>query len=116
MLKFCRWRCELRNLPVQFIDLKIAALPAKAFDLITAMDVFEHLVDPVGTVDQLDRALKPGGFLFGRYHADKNDNQADHIVYDFMPTFARLASLGYAKVWQDRWLWGHEVFQKPPDL
>jgi hypothetical protein len=30
---------------------KQSELPATAFDFITAMDVFEHLVDPAGTVD-----------------------------------------------------------------
>jgi hypothetical protein len=48
------------------------------------MDVFEHLADPVRTVEQLREAL----------------------------TFDRLLPLGFVRVWQDQWLWGHQVFEK----
>ena len=113
MQRFCRWRAEIRKLPIRFFDLKTEALPGNAFDLITAMDVFEHLLDPVGTVDQLDQALKPGGFLFGRFHAENDEKYSEHTVHSFKPVFNRLAELGYVKVWADRWLWGHDVFQKP---
>jgi SAM-dependent methyltransferase len=113
MQRFCRWRAEIRKLPIRFFDLKTEALPGKVFDLITAMDVFEHLLDPVGTVDLLDQALKPGGFLFGRFFAEKDEKFPEHTVHSFKPVFNRLAELGYVKVWADRWLWGHDVFQKP---
>jgi 2-polyprenyl-3-methyl-5-hydroxy-6-metoxy-1,4-benzoquinol methylase len=39
--------------------------------MITAMDVFEHLSDPLGTVDHIARALQSGGFLFGRFAVEK---------------------------------------------
>ena len=83
------------------------------FDLVTAMDVFEHLYDPIAAVEQLWRALKPGGYLFGRFHADADDHQqSGHIVRDFEPTFRRMAELGFSQVWEDQWLWGHKVFQR----
>ena len=76
------------------------------------MDVFEHLVDPVKTVNELSEALRPGGFLFGRFHAEIDEDRPQHIVQDFGPVFARLSDLGFVQVWQDEWLWGHQVFQK----
>ena len=76
------------------------------------MDVFEHLVDPVSTVEQLSGALKPGGLLFARLAAEPDVDRPQHIVQDFEPTFERLRSLGFTEVWRDAWLWGHRVFQK----
>ena len=94
------------------IDLKKEDLPDCEFDFITAMDVFEHLVDPVGAVRQLWKALKKGGYLFGRFHAEIDEDRPHHIILDFEPTFRELENLGFARVWRDRWLWGHEIFKK----
>jgi 2-polyprenyl-3-methyl-5-hydroxy-6-metoxy-1,4-benzoquinol methylase len=112
LLGFSAWRLEQRKLPARLIDLKSSGLPENSFDIITAMDVFEHLADPVGTIDQLHRALKPGGYLFGRFHAEVDQDHPQHIVFDFAPTFARLRELGLVEAWRDEWLWGHQVFQK----
>src|SRR5260370_39891310 len=78
------------------------------------MDVLEHLEDPVGTVATLARALKPKGFLMGRFHTDENDDRAQHILRDFEPTFQKLASLGFEQVWEDEWLSRHKAC--PPTL
>jgi SAM-dependent methyltransferase len=111
-LDFSYWRFEKRGLAAHHIDLKKESLPEDAFDFITAMDVFEHLVDPVSTTRELWRALKRGGFLFGRFHSELDEDRPHHIVLDFTATLEELASLGCVKVWRDQWLWGHEVFRK----
>ncbi|HLH30623.1 MAG TPA: hypothetical protein VKY31_05435, partial [Terriglobia bacterium] len=79
---------------------------------ITAMDVFEHLFDPVETAEMLWASLKPGGFLFGRFGVEEDEAKPQHIVKDFTPMFRRIEELGMREVWQDEWLWGHQVFQK----
>ena len=112
LLRFSEWRLGIRRLPAQYLDLKAAGLPRQAFDLITAMDVFEHLVDPAGTIEQLAAALKPGGFLVARIAAEIDEERPQHIVRDFGPTFERLQALGLVEVWRDEWLWGHQVFQR----
>ena len=112
LLGFSQWRLETRQLPATYIDLKTQGLPRQAYDLVTAMDVFEHLVDPLQTVEQLWDALKPGGFLYARISAESDADRPQHIVQDFGPTFARMQALGLVQVWQDEWLWGHQVFQK----
>lgn len=112
LLGFSQWRLERRRLPATYIDLKTAQLPRQAFDFMTAMDVFEHLVDPVETVERLWDALKPGGILYARISAECDEDRPQHIVQDFEPTFARMRELGLVQVWQDEWLWGHQVFQK----
>jgi SAM-dependent methyltransferase len=113
LLSFCKRRFDDRGRDATFIDLKESDLPRNAFDFVTAMDVFEHLVDPAATVDALDRSLKPGGYVYGRFSADDDDHdRPQHIVHDFRPVFDRFAELGFRRVFEDDWLWGHQVFQK----
>lgn len=114
LLRFGQWRFELRRMKAQFIDLKSSSLPEGVFDFVTTMDVFEHLFDPVGAIEQLWESLKPGGFLFGRIVAQEkaSPKNPQHIVRDIRPTFKRMQELGFVQVWQDEWLWGHKVFQK----
>ena len=116
LLGFCRRRLDRRRMPARFIDLKHEALPDQSFDMITAMDVFEHLVDPVQAVTDLHRALKPGGYLFGRFHAEVDPDHPQHIVLDFAPAFDRLRELGFTEVWRDEWLWGHQIFQRSGEV
>jgi SAM-dependent methyltransferase len=112
LLRFAAWRLERRGLAAYCVDLKSGALPPAAFDFVTAMDVFEHLVDPVATVDQLWQALVPGGYLYARIAAEDDPDRPQHIVHDFGPTLARLQARGFVKTWQDEWLWGHQIFQR----
>jgi SAM-dependent methyltransferase len=112
LLAFSQWRFQLRRVAGEFFDLKTRGLPRESFDMVTAMDVFEHLADPVEAVERLSNVLKPGGFLFGRFRAEPNEDRPLHVVQDFEPSFTRLRELGFVEVWQDQWLWGHQVFQK----
>jgi mycofactocin glycosyltransferase len=112
LLRFGEWRLNQRALKGQILDLKTLELPAQAFDVITTMDVFEHLADPVQAVDQLAVALRPGGHIFGRFAAHEDPERPQHIVFDFEPTFRRFKALGFVEVWRDEWLWGHQVFQR----
>lgn len=112
MLDFSQWRFHLRDLSGHFVDLKTGSLPHAAYDMLAAMDVFEHLVDPAKTVEELWQTLKPGGFLFGRFHSEQDEDRPHHIVQDFGPTLERMRTLGLKEVWRDEWLWGHQVFQK----
>ena len=112
LLGFARWRFRRRGLSAQLIDLKNETLPSGAFQMVTAMDVWEHLVDPVGAVDTLADAITPGGYLYGRFAAQPDPDYPQHIVTDFQATFERLAARGFVEVWRDDWLWGHQLFQK----
>lgn len=112
LLRFADYRLKDRGLSAALIDLKSQSLPAEAFDMVTAMDVWEHLTDPVATVDQLADAIAPGGILFGRFAAEVDENYPQHIVTEFEPTFRRLAERGFTEVWHDDWLWGHQAFEK----
>jgi len=112
LLSFARWRIAARGLQANFVNLKQEPMPAAEFDMILAMDVFEHLTNPIETVDHLWQALKPGGLLFARIHAESDPNRPQHIVTDFGPTLKRIEELGLVEKWADKWLWGHQLFQK----
>lgn len=112
LLDSARWRFTQRGLPARFLDLKQVPLPEAGFDMILAMDVFEHLIDPVEAAEHLWRALRPSGLLFARIHAEEDASRPQHIVRNFSPTFARMEELGLVQTWQDTWLWGHQLFEK----
>jgi mycofactocin glycosyltransferase len=112
LLAFAASRLKRRGLACTLLDLKETSLPPAHYDLVTAMDVWEHLADPVGVVDQVADAIAPGGFLFGRFAAEPHTNYPQHIVVDFEPTFRRLAERGFVEAWRDDWMWGHQAFLK----
>jgi 2-polyprenyl-3-methyl-5-hydroxy-6-metoxy-1,4-benzoquinol methylase len=112
LLDFAHWRFAHRGLSAHFLDLNQTPLATAAFDMILAMDVFEHLVDPVATVESLWQALRPGGLFFARIQVEDTGTHPQHIVRDFGPTFARMQELGFVRTWQDTWLWGHQLFEK----
>ena len=54
--------------PLPFFEPELAytdasQIPSGAFDIVTALEVFEHLLDPVETIRQLATFLKPSGTL-----------------------------------------------------
>lgn len=54
------------GVPVFAGPLEHAHFPDKAFDAITLWDVLEHLHDPMASLRELRRILRPGGVLFIR--------------------------------------------------
>lgn len=109
---FARARLAARHLQARLLDLRHESLPSNQYDIVTAMDVWEHLTDPVRAATQVARAIRPGGFLFGRFAAEPDPELPQHIVFDFEPTFRQLENEGMKAVWRDEWLWGHQAFQK----
>ena len=112
MLSFCEYRFGLRGSQAIFIDLKQSTLPPDTFDFITAMDVFEHIVEPIAAIDSIANSLRPGGYIYGRFASEIDKDRPQHIVQDFQPIFDRFTQLGFEEVFSDDWLWGHKVFQK----
>jgi 2-polyprenyl-3-methyl-5-hydroxy-6-metoxy-1,4-benzoquinol methylase len=115
MLAFAQWRVMKHGYKSLPIDLRTQQLPEDAYDFVTAMDVFEHLADPLATVDALAKAIRHGGCLFGRFAGEQDKLRPQHIVRDFAPVFARLRERGFEEVWRDEWLWGHQLFSKTAD-
>ena len=51
------------KLDVKQSGIEDTSFPAASFDVVALFSVFEHLVDPIGTLKKIDEWLKPKGFL-----------------------------------------------------
>jgi SAM-dependent methyltransferase len=60
-LRFCRERDHARVVKASLLELPF---PDAAFDVVTALDVLEHVADDVGALRECRRVLKPGGRMF----------------------------------------------------
>lgn len=94
MLDFARWRFARRGLQANFIYLREQPLPAAGFDFITAVDVFEHLVNPANELLTLSRALKMSGTLVFNYWVGSDPERPMHILPSADPIFRVLRRSG----------------------
>ena len=61
-----RLRPEARSLPAFQGRLEDAAFPKASFDVVTAVEVFEHMFDPRRTMREVHRVIKPRGILLSQ--------------------------------------------------
>jgi mycofactocin glycosyltransferase len=80
MLDFARWRLERRGLEASYVDLCEQPLPAHRFDLVTAVDVFEHLARPEAEIARIAAALVRGGILVFNDQTGPDPDRPMHIV------------------------------------
>ncbi len=55
------------SIPVHSVSLESLSLPDDHFDIVTLFYVIEHLSDPVSTIREVARILKPGGLILVRW-------------------------------------------------
>lgn len=98
MLRFARWRLERRGLPYRTTHLRNEPLTGGPWDVITLLDVLEHVADPLALVRSLRSHLaNPHGLLVIR--APFEDERPQHIAHD-MRTLSMLRPLGYGYAWE----------------
>jgi len=78
---FARWRLARRGVRASFYDLKTESLPKGRFDLLTAVDVLEHVPDPVATLGSALPALAPGGHAIVALGFGHSVEHPMHIVH-----------------------------------
>jgi len=108
--KMAGFQREKLGLDVRDCDLLSAGFEADSFDSVTLWSVLEHLYEPVKTVSEIRRILKPGGvavigvpnfnslerLLFGQYWYSLS---VPYHLYFFTPaTIARVAALSGMKL------------------
>ena len=52
-----------QGLPIDYFVGELAALPPAKFDLVTSMEVVEHVTDPAAFIGELAARLAPGGLM-----------------------------------------------------
>lgn len=60
---------EAFGLKIHECTVSRAPVESEAFDVVTAWDVIEHMLDPLGDMRVLARALKPGGIFCASTHS-----------------------------------------------
>lgn len=63
-LKTAREHAKSSSLKINYVDCPIEEYKHKAFDIITCMEMLEHVKDPQVVIEHCNRLLKPGGHLF----------------------------------------------------
>jgi 2-polyprenyl-3-methyl-5-hydroxy-6-metoxy-1,4-benzoquinol methylase len=85
--------------PVYAGTLQKVGFPSESFDVVTMMDVIEHVPDPTGLIREIYRVLRPGGVVF-------------IITPNFASFFVRLYGRAAYGVWPEH----HVVYFQPSTL
>ena len=74
---------------VRYVEGSVYELPFEnaSFDVVTAMDLLEHVEDPARAVAEFARVLKPGGLLF--FHTFNRNLLSGLVVIKFVEWFVR---------------------------
>lgn len=106
-LEFIGWLCRHLGLAHEVAvctpEVPVPELPLAHVAI--AMEVFEHLHEPLPVLQCLHGALLPGGFLLT--NVDDHEHEFMHVSPDLGPLRERLASLRYAE------LKPYVLFRKP---
>jgi SAM-dependent methyltransferase len=107
---FLEFLCQKHGIAHEFIEVSPEQLypSLPTHDYCDNVSVLEHIREPVVVIDNIDRALKPGG-LFLAYVADQEEEMM-HISPDLSSARRRMKELGYTQIAKVQ---GVPLFQKP---
>jgi 2-polyprenyl-3-methyl-5-hydroxy-6-metoxy-1,4-benzoquinol methylase len=98
LLVFAQWRLEQRGVKATYIQLP-AQLPEASYDVITALDSFTHVPDPLQTARELYQATRPGGYLVVNFATRRpSERSAWHLYDDDLPLRWAIERTGYVPV------------------
>jgi 2-polyprenyl-3-methyl-5-hydroxy-6-metoxy-1,4-benzoquinol methylase len=61
---FVRYACEVNGVKAHAAKLEEIGYPDASFDVVTLVEVIEHLYNPSDTVKELSRVIRPGGLVY----------------------------------------------------
>jgi 2-polyprenyl-3-methyl-5-hydroxy-6-metoxy-1,4-benzoquinol methylase len=91
-----RYAEQHTNCPVHSCTLQQASFPCQAFDVVTLMDVIEHVPHPLDLMTEVYRVLRPRGVVF-------------IVTPNFSSVFVRMYGLKAYGVWPEQ----HVVYFQP---
>lgn len=91
---YARWRFGQRMLAACFVDPEAGPLPEAAYDLVSAIDVLEHLPDPGAALCQLAATLRPGGVLVVHAPDQADPLRPMHLWHEPERLYAALPAAG----------------------
>lgn len=106
---YARWRFARRGLAATFLDPDAEPLPAASYDLVTAIDVLEHLPDPEAALARLAAALRPGGVMVVHAPDQPDPLRPMHLWHEPERLYAALPAAG---LWLERAVAGALVLRR----
>jgi SAM-dependent methyltransferase len=96
---FLVYACRALGIELQTVDLPAESLPG--CDIAIATEVWEHLYNPVAALEQVDTAIRPGGYLL----TDVSDRQAEmfHVTPDLSALRERFGQMSYTQAGDYLW-------------
>lgn len=94
-----RYAAEKTGCSVRTGTLQEAGFPSESFDVVTLMDVIEHVPDPDGLLREVRRVLRPEGVAY-------------IVTPNFASFFVRLYGLNAYGIWPDQ----HVVYFQPSTI
>jgi ubiquinone/menaquinone biosynthesis C-methylase UbiE len=92
MVKVCGSKhCHIRNVTIKLQDMEELDIPPESFDAITCFGLFPHLEDKTKALNNMYRALKPGGKLIIAHALSSNELRNHHnnaspaVMRDLLP-------------------------------
>jgi SAM-dependent methyltransferase len=101
LLDFARWRFERRQVKATIIDTKVERLPPEKFDFVTAVEVLEHVTNPVAVMQTIMNATKPGGIIVAWVPFVEDPLRPMHIVTDMNVAERFVSELGLEEIWRE---------------
>jgi ubiquinone/menaquinone biosynthesis C-methylase UbiE len=97
---------EVENLSYEVENALALTYGNNSFDLITSVDVIEHVGEPEKMLDEIQRILKPGGMLFITF-------PSVNFPFTYDPVNRVLSYFGDKKIPQGAYAFGHEYLIDP---
>jgi ubiquinone/menaquinone biosynthesis C-methylase UbiE len=101
LLNFAKWRFERRGINVKIIDTKVQELPAEEYDFVTAVEILEHVTNPVEIMRKIVKATKPGGIIVAWIPFFEDDLRPMHVTTDVNIAERFVSELGLEEVWRE---------------
>jgi len=103
---FLRWACDGARLPMTWLDSDDSPRRLPSCDAVVAVDVLEHLEEPMGFVEAIDEALVGGGVLMATLKRYKVNSE--HVTESLSHVKGTLYRRGYVQIAPD-------AYRKPDD-